>query len=271
MKCRVFYSTITMSPLTGPTIQFTPEQFAELIHRTVASRPTFASCRLQFHGERNRKKVEEFITHVTCYKQIQQISDDDALMSFPLLLKDEAFLWCRSVFSGMKTWTDMLDKFKKNFIPRLKPHEVYAELFSKPQEDNEDIYYFVTRKRELLSLLPANRHTEEEQLDFCYGMLNAQMKKNTRRSEIKCFADLYEKGLVIQSEVEQQKTYEELKRSVEEERETGKQTVLMHAEMNDVDDRNNQKKRECVCIGPIIVVDKKAGKKCSFCNKPVVE
>lgn len=178
-------------------LQLTSEQFEELVTRLstqTKSNKNFTRCNLIYNGERDYNKVDAFITGITIYKQIEGISDEDAIAGLPLLLKDTASTWWSGVSSEIKTWPAALTAIRSAFAPKLRAYEVYLRLFEDQQGDCEPIDSFLCRKRALLGMLPAKRHKEEEQLDFIYGLLKMDFKKKVARSEIKNFADMVDKA-----------------------------------------------------------------------------
>ncbi|KAI5631014.1 hypothetical protein NE865_16275 [Phthorimaea operculella] len=183
-------------------LQFTEEQFHELLDRIKTVAPqnkNFTRCTLRFNGERDYNKVDEFVTSVSIYKQIEEISDEDALSGLPLLLKDTASTWWAGIRAEIKSWSAALSRLRSAFAPKLQPHDVYQQLFSDRQGETENIDSFLCRKRALLGMLPAKRHKEEEQIDFLYGLLKVDIRKKIARTDIKTFNDLIEKARHLES------------------------------------------------------------------------
>lgn len=151
------------------SIQLTQEQFAELLSRIPANtmpNKNFTRCTAKFYGERDHNKMEEFITAVKIFKEIERISDEEALKGLPLLLKDTANTWWQGVNADIKTWSSALKQLRAAFAPQREPYEVYLEIFATSQGEKEKIDTFLCKKRASLGLLPPKRHKEEEQLDL---------------------------------------------------------------------------------------------------------
>lgn len=174
-------------------VHLTQEQFDELLKRRDEVDPppaatphhkSFTKCTLRFNGERSPSKVEEFVTGISIYKQIEQIPDDDAMTGLSLLLTDNANAWWAGVRAETKTWTAALASIRAAFAPKIPTHELYVTFFATSQYSNESIDEFITRKRLILGMLPAKRHKEEEQLDFMYGLLRVDLKKKIARSDV---------------------------------------------------------------------------------------
>lgn len=149
-------------------------------------------------GERNFNKVEEFVTSISVYKKIENISDENALEGLTLLLSGTTATWWNGVKSDIKKWNQALDAIRTSFAPKMQPHEIYLECFAKKQT-KENIDSFVCEKRALLAQLPTKRHREEGHLDFVYGLLNVTYKNEIPRTEIKTFAELLERGRHLES------------------------------------------------------------------------
>ncbi|XP_063622448.1 uncharacterized protein LOC134794569 [Cydia splendana] len=178
-----------------PSIHMTEDQFTELLKRLpTMSAKSFVKCTIQFQGEHDRSKVEEFINGVKLYKEMEKISDDDALTGLPLLLKGKASDWWLGVRAEIKTWAAALKAISAAFSPQKQPHDIYMDIFATPQGKDEGIDDFLCRKRLLLGALPPKRHKEEEQIDLIYGLLKLELRKRIARSDIKTFAELTEKA-----------------------------------------------------------------------------
>lgn len=51
---------------------------------------SFTTCMARFKGEPDAAKVEEFISAISVFKDIENISDKDAVSGMPVLLEGEA-------------------------------------------------------------------------------------------------------------------------------------------------------------------------------------
>lgn len=193
------------------SIQLSDAQFKELLARIPAStmaNKNFTRCTLKFHGERNFSKVEEFVTAVEIYKNIENISDEDALSGLPLLLKDDASTWWQGIRSEIKSWSSAIKSIRAAFAPERQPYEIYVEFFTGAnanQGDDEPIDVFVCRKRALIGQFPPKRYKEEEQLDLIYGLLKPKLKKKIARTDFKTFSQLLERARHLESLEEKEK------------------------------------------------------------------
>lgn len=193
------------------SVQMTTEQLQQLIEavRSAAlagapapvepvtkSKGSFTNCASRFGGQRDHDAVEEFITSVVTYKEIEHISDQDALRGISLLFYGLASTWWQGVKREAKTWNDVLELIRSHFSPTKPAYQIYMEIFQTKQ--TEDIDTFVCQKRALLAQLPEGRHDEETEIDLIYGLLNINYRKHIARHDIKTFRDLLEKGRIIQ-------------------------------------------------------------------------
>ncbi|XP_050515115.1 activity-regulated cytoskeleton associated protein 2-like [Diabrotica virgifera virgifera] len=163
------------------------DQFNELL-RTVAASPgtnnssgSFSKCTARFSGKRCHNTVETFITTVSIYKEIEKISEADALKGLPLLLTDNAAIWWQGVQNEAKTWNDATQLLRTAFSPSKPAHQVYVDIFNNKQQSNETIDEFVTQKRALLAQLPLNRHDEQTQLDLIWIAESPHTERSTPR------------------------------------------------------------------------------------------
>ncbi|KAH8396663.1 hypothetical protein KR215_002176 [Drosophila sulfurigaster] len=199
------------------TIQMTNEQLQALIEAVRASavsaagnavaagesstsktKGSFSNCTHRFGGARSHDEVEEFITNIVTYKELESISDENALKGISLLFYGIASTWWQGVRKEAKTWNDAIGLIREHFSPTKPAYQVYMEFFEKKQEDSVAIDTFVVEKRALLAQLPEGRHNEETELDFLYGLLNIKYRKHIPRQSITTFRDLLEQGRIIE-------------------------------------------------------------------------
>ncbi|XP_067629920.1 activity-regulated cytoskeleton associated protein 1 [Eurosta solidaginis] len=165
---------------------------------TVHSKGSFTNCTTRFGGQRDHDAVEEFITSIVTYKEIESISAEDALKGLSLLFYGMASTWWQGVRKEAKTWADAISLIREHFSPTKPAYQIYLEIFEEKQSDQTAIDTFVCQKRALLAQLPDNRHDEETELDFVYGLLNIKYRKAILRQDIKSFRELLENGRIIE-------------------------------------------------------------------------
>ncbi|KAH8301401.1 hypothetical protein KR059_002233 [Drosophila kikkawai] len=202
------------------TIQMTNEQLRELIEAVRASavsaagtaaaaaggadgpnsktKGSFSACTHRFGGTRSYDVVEEFITNIVTYKELENISDENALKGLSLLFYGLASTWWQGVRKEATTWNDAIALIREHFSPTKPAYQVYMEFFEKKQEDFDPIDTFVVHKRALLAQLPNGRHDEETELDLAYGLLNIKYRKHISRQSVATFKDLLEQGRIIE-------------------------------------------------------------------------
>ncbi|XP_061399033.1 activity-regulated cytoskeleton associated protein 1-like [Musca vetustissima] len=165
------------------------------------SKGSFSNCPCRFGGQRDHEAVEEFITSITTYKDIECINDEDALKGISLLFYGMASTWWQGVRKEAKSWPDVLSLIRDHFSPTKPSYQIYLEIFEKKQDDVTAIDTFVCQKRALLAQLPDERHNEETEIDFVYGLLNIKYRKHIARHDLKTFRELLEKGRIIERNV----------------------------------------------------------------------
>ncbi|XP_032590402.1 activity-regulated cytoskeleton associated protein 1-like [Drosophila grimshawi] len=159
---------------------------------------SLSACDYRFAGYRKHDEVEEFITNIVTYKELENVSDENALKGISLLFIGIASTWWQGVRKEAKTWEDAIGLIREHFSPTKPAYQVYMEFFEKKQEDNYAIDTFVVEKRALLAQLPEDRHDEETELDFLYGLLNIKYRKHISRQSVQTFKDLLEQGRIIE-------------------------------------------------------------------------
>lgn len=181
----------------------------------VKSKANFVNCSSHFWGERSHEAVEEFITNVTAYKEIEEISDEDALKSVSLLFGGQASIWWQGIRKEAKTWNDVVRLVREHFSPTKPAFQIYMDIFNEKQDNDKPIDEFICEKRALLAQLPNGRHDEETELDLVYGLLNIKYRKYIARSDVKTFIELLERGRIVESNTAED---EALKANVDDER-----------------------------------------------------
>jgi len=151
-----------------------------------------------FGGTRDHDVVEEFITNIMIYKELESISDENALKGISLLFYGLASTWWQGVRKEATTWNEAIALIREHFSPTKPAYQVYMEFFQKKQEDHDHIDTFVVHKRALLAQLPSDRHDEETELDLLYGLLNIKYRKHIARQSVQSFKDLLEQGRIIE-------------------------------------------------------------------------
>lgn len=194
-------------------VQMTTEQLQQLIEAVrvsaasgaaanvvgeTKSKGSYSNCSSRFGGQRDHEAVEEFITSIVTYKEIESISDEDALKGVSLLFYGLASTWWQGVRKEAKCWDDVLALIRDHFSPTKPSYQIYMEIFENKQAEDTSIDTFVCQKRALLAQLPDGRHDEETEIDLIYGLLCIKYRKHVARQDIKTFRDLLEKCRVIE-------------------------------------------------------------------------
>ncbi|KAH8337898.1 hypothetical protein KR067_008933 [Drosophila pandora] len=188
--------------------QMSDEQFRILIETIKALAPikeeepvskgSFSNCPVRFSGQRDHDAVDEFINAVETYKEVEGISDKDALKGLSLLFNNIAVMWWKGVRRDAKTWADAMQLLRDHFSPTKPSYQLYMEIFETKQEYGEVIDSFICKQRALLAKLPEGRHDEETELDFIFGLLQPKYRESIPRHEIKTFRELLDRGRTVE-------------------------------------------------------------------------
>ncbi|XP_069355150.1 uncharacterized protein [Maniola hyperantus] len=159
-----------------------------------------AKCTSRYNGVAD---VLAFIDSVQIYKDCVGVSDDIALRGLPMLLTDFAATWWQGVKHSVASWQEALTLLRQTFGPRLPPHKIYREIFSREQgKERTDV--FVCRVRALIAQLPPNTLTENPvQLDIVYGLLHKRIREKVLRSAVSSFAELLQQARVVEEVLEE--------------------------------------------------------------------
>lgn len=167
---------------------------------TVKMRGTFMYCNSRLGDQHDSAYVEEFIQSVLAYKDMESISDEDALKSIAILFYGEAALWWLGVRGAKEvhTWDEAIALIREHFAPAKQAYQVYTEIFEEKQNDGTAIGTFISQRRALLAQLPDGRHDEETELDMVYGLVNMKYRRQILRQDVKTFRDLLERGRIVE-------------------------------------------------------------------------
>ncbi|KAF9791362.1 hypothetical protein SFRURICE_014074, partial [Spodoptera frugiperda] len=155
-----------------------------------ARQGSFTSCTAQYDGTKDTEVLEAFLAAINIFKRIENISDEEALSSVPLLLKGEAAIWWQGVKNHVATWESFGDRLRHTFAPKKPAFVLYQEIVGTRQTNATATENFVANKRMLISQLPAPEPTESHQLDMIYGSLRPKIQDKIPRCSFKTFDEL---------------------------------------------------------------------------------
>lgn len=173
-------------------VSLSTEQFERLL--SAVNRPSekcgsFSGCSARYNGERNPTKVEEFISAISTYKAVENISDANAVNGMPMLLEDDAAEWWRGVKQNAKVFADVIKMLRDAFSPPKPAWRIYAELNETKQQKSEPTDSFIRKKRTLFAQLP-RVPSEADQIDMVFGMLHSQIRERVYRHKVETFDQL---------------------------------------------------------------------------------
>lgn len=96
---------------------------------------SFADLTARFNGARNLQKVEEFISRASIFKDINNISDENAIKGLPLLLEDTAATWWQGIKTEANTWAKACQLIQRAFSPAKPSWRVYSGSAKKRRSD----------------------------------------------------------------------------------------------------------------------------------------
>ncbi|KAL0878922.1 hypothetical protein ABMA27_003919 [Loxostege sticticalis] len=172
-------------------VNITTDQFQKLLETISSSRrSTLASCTASFNGEKNSEAVESFLAAVNVYKEIEKITDSEALAGLPLLLRQEAGKWWQGIKTNVTKWDDFQTRLRDTFAPKKPACLIYHEITSERQRPNEPMESFISKKRMLFSLLTETVHSETNQLDMLYYLFDIRLRERLPRSSFSTYDEL---------------------------------------------------------------------------------
>ncbi|KAI8125535.1 hypothetical protein CVS40_4373 [Lucilia cuprina] len=170
---------------------FSDEQFQQILAAMSGNvrSGSFTQCTARFKGQRDPAAVEEFLSAISVYKDIEKISDIDALRGMPLLLEDYAASWWIGVKDNVLTFEQAMSLIRSTFTPPIPDWRIFSNFFETKQQKNEPTDVFICKKRLLLSQLKVPP-TEMIQINMLYGLLNINIRERVRRENVNSFEQL---------------------------------------------------------------------------------
>lgn len=167
---------------------------------------SISECAARYDGKRHINVVETFIDTITTYKNMNNISDSDALNQLPLLLQDSAAVWWQGVKTEPKTWEQAMLALKKHFAPPRSVFLIIDEIMRTDQGENESTNNFICTKRALFSQIPAEKQfTEQQQIDLLFMKIKSEIRYKIKRDEISTFEELLVKAREIEFQLKERK------------------------------------------------------------------
>ncbi|XP_075975681.1 activity-regulated cytoskeleton associated protein 2-like [Anticarsia gemmatalis] len=175
------------------SVNLTDEQFQALLAKLSPGRHgTFSTCTARYDGTKNLEVVEAFLAAATVFKQIENISDAEALTGVPLLLSGEAAIWWQGVKDHVSTWGEFQARLQYTYAPKKPAYILYQEIMGIKQDSRMSTESFVAHKRNLFAQLPEPKQPECHQLDMIYGQLHNRIRERVPRSAFRTFDQLLE-------------------------------------------------------------------------------
>ncbi|XP_061712794.1 activity-regulated cytoskeleton associated protein 2-like [Cydia pomonella] len=152
---------------------------------------SFANVSFSYDGTRESIRLEEFLSAASVYKKVNNdMSDEAAIMSLPLVLKGEASTWWQGVKDSITCWTDFEARLRHAFAPKISGVQIFQEVFSRKQPADMLTETFIAKNRALLTQLRSPGLTEELQIDAIHGQLHINIRERIPRDSVTTFDQL---------------------------------------------------------------------------------
>ncbi|XP_036346322.1 uncharacterized protein LOC118755602 [Rhagoletis pomonella] len=177
-------------------VMLTENQFRQLLgnlHVNQDTRAIFSKCSVRFNGGRNTSKIEDFIATILVYKDAENISDELALLSLPLLLEGYASSWWQGVKEEAETFNDAIDLLRKAFSPPKPDWRIFSEISQEKQKFTEPTDVFICRKRQLFAQL-SEKLSEKTMINMIFSQLVLKIREKIPRESVGTFSELLDKA-----------------------------------------------------------------------------
>ncbi|KAI8118989.1 hypothetical protein CVS40_9414 [Lucilia cuprina] len=167
---------------------FSNEQFLTATSCDIRS-SSFTQCSVRFKGQRDPALIEDFLSAIVVFKDINRISDIDALRGIPFLLEDYAASWWIGVKDSICSFEQAISLIWTTFTPHIPDWRIFLKIFEIKQQKNEPTDTFISKKRLLFSQLMLSP-AESIQLNILYGLLNTNIREHIARESFNTFEQL---------------------------------------------------------------------------------
>ncbi|KAL0811119.1 hypothetical protein ABMA28_010385 [Loxostege sticticalis] len=188
-------------------VSFTDDQFRDLLgalssrHSTPPPVPcktgSFALCTARYDGARDTSLVEAFIATIVTYKNIENVTDSNAIEGLTLLLTGEASVWWLGVKLDVTTWSEAISLIRNTFAPKKPAYKIYEEIVTVKQSAPRETELFVARKRALMAELPKPHLLTSQCLDLLYASLHVVIRDRIPRDTVTTFDEFLRKARQI--------------------------------------------------------------------------
>lgn len=121
--------------------------------------------KLNFTGENRGIHLLDFLNQIEMYQRSENISDPEMVLSIVHLLSGRARLWYQSIMAYTKTWTELVNEMKREFLPIDYDYQLLCDIANRTQRPNENFGEYITHMKALFRCL-AQPITESHQLYF---------------------------------------------------------------------------------------------------------
>ncbi|XP_026462859.1 activity-regulated cytoskeleton associated protein 2-like [Ctenocephalides felis] len=166
---------------------------------------SFANCKASFDRTRDAEKVAEFTTVIALYKEMENISEEKALMGLPLLLKDVAATCWQGIKSKVSTFTEAIALIKSSFALQKPAYANYLEIFNTRQDRSTPTDLCICKKRALFAEIPPPEIPISGQLDMIYGLLRLNIRERIPRTMVSSFEELLARAREIEANLNENK------------------------------------------------------------------
>lgn len=92
---------------------------------------SFNNCTARFKGESDPQVVDVFISTISVYKDVERISDEDAIKGFPLLLEEHTEIWWQGIKAKAEKWENVIPLLRNYYASAKPAFRIYMEIFDK--------------------------------------------------------------------------------------------------------------------------------------------
>ena len=150
------------------------------------------NCKITFDGS-NNLSADSFLTKIEDRRRLTQVTDDEMLLSLPVLLDGLALKWFKINEKNFYSWQKFKKEFKSHFGDDDFDRRIREQIHTRTQGKNERINEYLTNIQGLINRLD-NEIPVFEQLDWTHRGLRPEYHRVIRRSYFKSFRELSQLG-----------------------------------------------------------------------------
>lgn len=109
--------------------------------------------RISFSGDGKGRHLYDFLSQIRLYRESEQVTSNELLSSVVHLFNGRAKLWYQSVHGHYRTWNDLVDAMRNEFLPPGYDFMLLDSISNRLQKPNESASEYMMHMKSLFNCL----------------------------------------------------------------------------------------------------------------------